>query len=360
MAKAKKLPSGNWRVQLFVGKDPAGKPKYKSFTAPTRKEAEYLAAQYALDLAEQKSAPRPLKDEEKPPLTFKQAAEDWIEARRNILSPATTRMYDSMMRCAYTPILHENIYELTLQQFQQTVNWYAGTHSPKSVRNAYGLMRTVVAAYRRDFAYKYFEQINLPTPEDHDVAVPEDDHVTPMIHHLKAIKGKNDMLFVVLMAATLGLRRSEICALTQDDFVDGTVRITKALVLSYDNKTYVIKGTKSRAGRRTLNVNPGVFQTVKSLGSDPRTGRIVSLTPARVTFHYTKLAKEFGVPGTLHDLRHYYASILAALNVPTKSAMKRLGHSTPQVTEQVYQHPMSNFESQFDRQIDAHITQLLS
>lgn len=40
--------------------------------------------------------------------------------------------------------------------------------------------------------------------------------------------------------------------------------------------------------------------------------------------------------------------------------MKRLGHSTPQVTEQVYQHPMSNFETQFDQQIDAHTAQLLS
>ena len=86
----------------------------------------------------------------------------------------------------------------------------------------------------------------------------------------------------------------------------------------------------------------------------------MTTTPARVTSRYTTLAKRFGVPGTLHDLRHYYASILAALNVPTLSAMKRLGHSTPQVTEQVYQHPMSSFESQFDRQIDAHTAQLLS
>ena len=38
MAKAKKLPSGNWRVNLYDYTDPAtGKRIYKSFTATTRK-----------------------------------------------------------------------------------------------------------------------------------------------------------------------------------------------------------------------------------------------------------------------------------------------------------------------------------
>ena len=50
MAKAKKLPSGNWRVNLYDYTDPAtGKRIYKSFTATTKKEAEYMAAEYKLD-----------------------------------------------------------------------------------------------------------------------------------------------------------------------------------------------------------------------------------------------------------------------------------------------------------------------
>lgn len=39
MAKAKKLPSGNWRVNLYDYTDPAtGKRIYKSFTATTKKK----------------------------------------------------------------------------------------------------------------------------------------------------------------------------------------------------------------------------------------------------------------------------------------------------------------------------------
>lgn len=354
MPKAKKLPSGNWRVQVYDYKDENGKKHYKSFTATTKREAEFLATQYAMNITEERAEAKKPKV-----IEFKKAAEDWIDARRNVLSPATTRMYDSMLKNAYESILYKDVSKLTVQDVQKTINDYAATHSPKSVRNAYGLMRSVIASHNTKLIQK-FDQINLPASEDRDVVIPEDSHVTPMIQYLRSLEEKDDMLFVVLMAATLGLRRSEICALTQEDFVDGTVRINKALVLSYDNKTYVVKGTKSKAGKRVLKVNPDVFQLVKSLGSDPRTGRIITTTPARVTCRYTTLAKHFGVPGSLHDLRHYYASILAALNTPVKYAMKRLGHSTPQVTEQVYQHTFTSFDEQFDQQIDAHTAQLLS
>ena len=51
MASARKLPSGNYRVNLFIGME-NGKRKYKSFTAPTKKEAELLAAQYNVERKE--------------------------------------------------------------------------------------------------------------------------------------------------------------------------------------------------------------------------------------------------------------------------------------------------------------------
>lgn len=38
MAEAHKLPSGSWRAQVYVGKDPNGKRIYESFTADTKKK----------------------------------------------------------------------------------------------------------------------------------------------------------------------------------------------------------------------------------------------------------------------------------------------------------------------------------
>ena len=46
MPKAKKLPSGSWRCRVYSYKDADGKQHYESFTAPTKAEAEMMAAEY--------------------------------------------------------------------------------------------------------------------------------------------------------------------------------------------------------------------------------------------------------------------------------------------------------------------------
>lgn len=46
MATAKKLPSGNYRVLVYTGKDASGKRQYKSFTDPDKRTAEFLASEY--------------------------------------------------------------------------------------------------------------------------------------------------------------------------------------------------------------------------------------------------------------------------------------------------------------------------
>lgn len=49
MAKAKKLPSGSWRTLIYDYTDDKGKNHYKSFTADTKKESEYLATEYIVN-----------------------------------------------------------------------------------------------------------------------------------------------------------------------------------------------------------------------------------------------------------------------------------------------------------------------
>lgn len=52
---AKRLPSGKWRCQVS-GEKVDGKYTRKSFTADTKKEAEFLASQYALEKKTRKEA----------------------------------------------------------------------------------------------------------------------------------------------------------------------------------------------------------------------------------------------------------------------------------------------------------------
>ena len=87
MAKAKKLPSGSYRCQVYDYTDGQGKRHYKSFTAATKKEAEYAAAEFALDKKEKPSLPE---------YTLKMAIENYCNLKSNVLSPATIREYRRM------------------------------------------------------------------------------------------------------------------------------------------------------------------------------------------------------------------------------------------------------------------------
>ena len=63
---------------------------------------------------------------------------------------------------------------------------------------------------------------------------------------------------------------------------------------------------------------------------------------------FYRLKNRIGINCRLHDLRHYYASILHALNVPDLYATKRTGHAIPAMLKKVYQHIMDTKNDEVD------------
>lgn len=89
--KATKLPSGNYRVRIFV-KTASGKQIRKSFTGPGKKEVEREAQRYLLEHKEAMTS-------EVTDRTFEDAEEAFLLAREAVLSPATVRTYKSAQKC---------------------------------------------------------------------------------------------------------------------------------------------------------------------------------------------------------------------------------------------------------------------
>lgn len=129
MPKAKKLPSGNWRCQVYLGKDENGKNIYKSVTADTRKEAEYLAAEMQLKK----------KEKDKSGLTLAETYEKYIKSKRNVLSPNTVREYKKAGQRDLQELMPLLLSELTQERVQRAVNNHVLNHSAKSTANAHGL-----------------------------------------------------------------------------------------------------------------------------------------------------------------------------------------------------------------------------
>jgi integrase len=317
---AKKLPSGNWRVNLFLGRDENGKQLFKSFTAPTRKEAEYKAAEFSLTHKE-KAKPQAM--------TVGEAIDRYIDSKTAVLSPSTIVGYKELRKNKLQGLMKIKLEQLTQEAVQKAINKDAQHLSPKSVANAHGLLASALKEYAPDFNLT----TRLPAKIKPDISIPEHDELKGLLDRAKA--RDKEIYCAVILAAYLGLRRSEICALQASDVDGNEITINKAVVVGADNE-WNTKAPKSYAGKRTLQAPKAVLEAIAAL--EVKQGNLFQCTPAAITARYNHLKP----PCRFHDLRHYYASVMLALGIPDKYAMERMGHATPNMLKAVYQHTMKD------------------
>lgn len=327
--KAKKLPSGRWRCRVYDGTDPAGKKIYKSFTADSKKEAELLAAQYAASRKSTVSKDRTLAD----------AYARYIEIKKNTLSPATVREYSRAAKADFPELMPLRLSRLTQEAVQSAVNVMSANHSPKSVRNAHGLLSAVLSM----FAPEIRLNTRLPQSRKPDLYVPTEQEVEKLV---RSIRG-TELEKAVLLAAFGSLRRSECSALMISDIEGDIIHVNKAIVLGVD-KQWTLKQPKSKAGYRDIKMPGFVIERLKPAPN----GRIVNIMPVTITDYFADARRKFNLPHfRFHDLRHYQASILHAMGVPDKYIMERGGWSTDSTLKNIYQHTMSDKRKQVEEEI---------
>lgn len=334
MAKAKKLPSGNWRVQASKIID--GKQVRKSFTAPDKRKAELQAAQW-LDSAEEYS--------NTDNITLYQAYERYIEAKRNVLSVTTIRNYEKLHRNHLKEIMSVNINKITQEQIQRAINTYSATHSPKSVRNCHGLLSAVLRMFRPGFVLN----TSLPQKEKREVYVPTDDD----IRELMRVSENTNCYIPILLAAFGGMREGEICALTSDDINDNFITVNKSIACDSNGKWH-IKPPKTFSSNRQVEMPDFVINEIKHIN-----GKITRYNPHSLSMAFNKLLKNNNMAHfRFHDLRHYYVSSLHAMNIPDKYIMAQGGWATNYTMQTVYNHTMVTKQSEFAKQIANHFEKL--
>ena len=356
MATAKKLPSGSWRVQLYVGKGPDGKRQYLSFTRPTKKEAEYEALQYQLHYKEV--------SRDATAMTFQEAAEKYIKSKDGVLSPATIRGYDIILRNHLQSLMPLRLNRITPAMVQEAVNEeskpYADargrkhTPTPKSVRNIYGFLSAVMRTYHPSLQL----DITLPQKEYMEQQYLESEQIAVL---LKAIQG-SEMEIPVLLALWLSLRSSEVTGLTWGcvDFNRGTITVQRARVRDKDNR-WVEKTTKTTNSTRTISTPPYIMDLLQKKRGDASPDDFVVGIKGNCLYQRLKtILKKNGLPDIrFHDLRHTNASVMALLNVPDIYAQQRGGWATPGVMKKVYQHTMASKRNSVDQAIDSYFLSLL-
>lgn len=325
MAKAVKLPSGNWNVRALEYTDENGKKVFKSFTAPTKKEAEYLAADY---YANKRSKGRASTN-----MTLREAFEGYINSRSAVLSPSTIRAYDRIARNQFLCLQDIKLSNLTNEQIQQSVNDEAKKLSPKTVNSAYGLLKSVIKAYAPDL------QVNakLPQKQKKEIYIPTHDEIKAIL----AETNQTELGIAVLLAAGLGMRIGEIVALKRKNvnLAKRELYIVESIAKDKDNRL-ITKSPKTVAGNRRLALPDTIFDNLqKWLRANKSEYVLNGKTAAGIQKQFSTVLRHLHIRHfRFHDLRHYNASVLLAMGVPDKYAQERLGHATNNMLKSVYQH----------------------
>lgn len=340
MATAKKLKSGNWRVQVYIGRDSNGKSVRVSFTGPTKRDVELQAAKYASE------HPRITDTRD---ITVGDAIEKYIVAKTPVLSPPTIRAYRSLQRNRYDSINQKKIHRLTTEDMQLFISSMVGEVSPKTIANTYGLLASSVALFRPDTVFR----VTLPKRKKERQESPSDAVVMDLFS-----RADSELQKCIALAAFGSLRRGEICALKHKDVTGLTINVHADMVMDEHGDWKYKDIPKTNESNRKVTVPQEVIDL---LGDGVDDDFIISINPGRVSDRFIKLRTRLGYNVRFHDMRHYYASIGAVLGIPDSylSSFGGWRSDSPGIMKTVYQNVISSESTKYSMKMTEHFAKLL-
>ena len=187
---------------------------------------------------------------------------------------------------------------------------------------------------------------------------------TPMLQPSEAVglleRLRGQPLYLIAsLALGTGMRRNELLGLRwQDVDLDaGRLTIEQALEQTATHGIR-IKAPKTKHGRRTISLPAHLVTELRQhwreqqeqrlrmgLGKAPETAPVFAtvdgrhLSPNAITKAWPVAMAAIGMPAvTLHSLRHTHASMLINAGLDILTISRRLGHSSPTITLNVYGH----------------------
>ena len=347
MATAKKLPSGHWRCRPCFTDD-RGQKHVASFTAATKREAEAQALAWQTGLIERRN------NELAKPLS--EAMDEYIETCRCAdLSPSTIRAYIAYRNHAYDQLIDIRLDKITIKDIQKWINARSKEYTPKTIKNNLALIHAVFKSEGMKFD---FDALKLPKPRTKEVQIASDAQIAALLND---VYDDDDMYIAVALAALMGLRRSEICALKWSDVIpQGEVAyldVNKAVVFD-ENGVLTQKDPKTASGRRILQIPATLYPEIRRRRNLNQ--NMVSISPNAITERYQRDAKRLGLPTRFHSLRHYHASVMLRENVPENYIVADMGHSTFDMVKNVYGHIMQEKRTAINTAMDNHVANILS
>lgn len=337
MIKVRKLKSGSWNAQVYSHKED-GKNIYKSITAPTKAECEYLCAQFK---KEKKIQKKQRKD-----LTLRMAIEEYIAEGAGDLSPTTLSAYKKILKYAFVSLMDVKLKEINDEIVADAVDQEKRrkcqrkdtTISAKTIRNEWMLIASVLKKHNLHF------DVKLPKVSRKNEDLPD-----PAIV-LNAIKG-TDIELPCLLAMWMSLRLSEVRGLTCKSVKGNALHIDQVKVLVDGREE--IKKPKTDASIRKIEIPPYILQMInntpamKKYAETKKNGFLIDIPADTLRHKFYRLMEKVDLDLSFHDLRHYYATIsLTVLSINPKLVQVSGGWHSFETMQNVYNSSINKEQEQ--------------
>jgi len=311
--KARRLVSGEYMIQLRLGGQSIV-VKDRSLRSCQRK-AELVKAQHRNGARVSKATGENM--------TLLQAIDKYIADRDGVLSPSTIRGYNAIKRNRFAAVMNRQI--KTVKSWQAVVNDESKVVSPKTVKNAWGLVHSVLTAAG-------FSVDSVVTPAQPRYIRPylDPDEIKPF---LSAIRG--DKCEMAALLALHSLRRSELLAVDKNDVSGGRIAVRGAIVRG---ESGMVARDQNKTETSTRIV-PIFIPRLQELVDAAPPGKLVSIKPDVICTRLKELAEANNLsPVTLHSLRHSFASLCYSLRLSEMETMRLGGWSDTGTMRKIYTH----------------------
>lgn len=234
--------------------------------------------------------------------------------------------------------------------------------SPKTIRNVYNNLNAALkqAVVLRMIPFNPCEGTVLPKLQKPQTNV----YNIAQIQNALAVADDLSTYLLILLGASLGLRRGEMAALQWKDvnLVKNTISICQSRV--HTTLGIIPKAPKTQAGKRTITIGhdiTNVLRDAKAIYDDAVANKpsfkdlgYVLFKENGEPFHPDSLtqkwerfvAKHKLPPIRLHDLRHSNATAMIAAGINAKVVQHRLGHANVSITLNTYTHVLPEMDQE--------------
>lgn len=310
----------------------------------------------------------------------------WLENRKDNLSPTTYDGYEVNIRCHINPIIGgiklqdlrpphiRSLYNKLKKARKLKVRGKIREFKPLSNKSILYVHRVLSKALEDAVDDELIKtnptkKVKAPSPDKFKAGFLTIEQIRIMLDKFKG----DDLYMPVYLAILLGLRRGEVLGLQWGDidFDNNIIRIRNNYTM-VDGKAMLLNDTKTDSSTRDIVVTDRIMSELKDhrlkqkkmrvmLGDKYHVSDFVCTWPDGAPFNPSHLSrafkdrmKKYGLPEIrFHDLRHSNASLmLTTENIPAKGASDRLGHSTIAITNDLYGHVENTVQKQIAETID--------